>query len=350
MKPQKIFYPFSIFYGIAVRIRNFLYNSGIFSSRSFKIPVICTGNLSTGGTGKTPQVEYLMGLLSSNFKTAVLSRGYKRESSGFLIARKGMTTDTLGDEAYGYFLKFPQSIVAVGENRKSAIERILKSFPETDCIVMDDGMQHRSVKPGLLIMLTGYHHLFTRDHLLPAGHLREPRSGYKRADVIIVTKCPPGISESRKKELINEINPLKHQKVFFSFLRYSAPEPFHQQPELPSSDMMKKEYSALAFSGIAHPALFNHYVTERFAHAELISFSDHHQYTREDIQSIVNKFNNIASAKKIILTTGKDFVKLRHHVSIRELPAYYLPVATEFSDGDKQIFDDLILNYARANQ
>lgn len=309
------------------------------------MPVICVGNLSAGGSGKTPHVEYITRLLNKNYSIAVLSRGYGRQTSGFLIAKTGTDAALLGDEPFQFFLKFPETIIAVGENRKAAIEKLTDRFPGLDAIVMDDGMQHRWVKPGLLILITDLNNLFTRDGLLPAGYLREPRKNYKRADIIIVSKCPAGLSANEKNKLIAEIKPQKHQHILFSHLYNTAIRPFNQQQEIKDF----AGYHVVGFTGIANPALFKSYVENVFSKADCTVFPDHHHYSDKDINDLLYKFDNIAATKKILLTTEKDFVRLKENEKLKKYPAYYLPVEVAFSENDKRILDEKILSYVGKN-
>jgi tetraacyldisaccharide 4'-kinase len=357
MHLRKLLLPFSWLYGMVTGARNFFYDKGILSSRKFDVPVICVGNLSTGGTGKTPHVEYIVRLLSrgglseiNNSIVATLSRGYGRNSKGFLVAKPNMTSEILGDEPLQYALKFPESIVAVGENRVNAIEHLLSEFPGIDAVIMDDGFQHRSVKPGLSILLTDYSGLFTRDFLLPAGNLRENRNGFKRADLIIVTKCP-SLSEKEKQNIIHEIHVLPGQKVLFSYFRYGELVPFRDVYD--KIDLLQlKEYHVLLLTGIANPKSLVAFLNDAVFELHPLKFPDHHTFSKSDLVTVRKKFDNIVAQKKIIVTTEKDFVRLHKEnlkAVIHGLPFYYLPVTAKFDAEDKKIFDEKILSYAGKN-
>ena len=214
--------PLSLLYGIITAFRNFLFNNSVLKSNTFEMPIINVGNLSMGGTGKTPHIEYLIRLLSSNYNIATLSRGYKRKSKGFVIAENNSSTNEIGDEPKQYKTKFPETLVTVCENRSLGITEILKSKIKIECVLLDDAFQHRSLKAGLNILLTDYKKLYTRDYVLPSGSLREFRYGAKRADVIIVTKCPKNLSEEEKNRIRNEIKSTKGQHLFFSFIEYGS--------------------------------------------------------------------------------------------------------------------------------
>ena len=218
-----LLFPFAVLYGIAIKIRNYLYDNEIIQSIEFNFPVICIGNISVGGTGKSPMVEYLLRLLMHRYKTATLSRGYKRKTRGYVLADDKTTALDIGDEPMQFHLKFPEVTVAVGEERAIAIPQLLFDRPETDVIILDDALQHRAIKAGFNILLTDYNNLFTRDMFLPTGDLRDSRSSYKRADIIIVTKCSDNFSGAQKEQITAEIKPTARQQLFFTGIRYGAP-------------------------------------------------------------------------------------------------------------------------------
>jgi tetraacyldisaccharide 4'-kinase len=350
MHIRKLLLPFSWLYGIVTGVRNFFYDNSIFSSKQFEIPVICVGNLSTGGTGKTPHVEYIINLLKNHFVLATVSRGYGRSTKGFIVAGPDMPVEALGDEPAQYAVKFPEVIVSVGEKRVEAIEKLLSAFPGIDAIIMDDGFQHRSVKPGLSVLLTDYFFLFTKDNLLPAGNLRESKNGYKRADVIVVTKCPL-LSEIEKQSIVSEISPKKTQEVLFSHFVYDNLKPFKSEnAELNPTEL--KEHEVLLLTGIANPQSLFSFLKENVYQLHSIKFPDHHAFTKDDLMSVKKKFNNIVAQKKIIVTTEKDFVRLKKESlkeTINQLPFYFLPVKVEFDVNDKKIFEKKILNYVGKN-
>ena len=218
-----VLFPLSIIYGFVIWVRNKLYDKNILKSASFNFPVICVGNLSVGGTGKTPMVEYLIRLLKTEYKVATMSRGYKRKTKGFAIANNNTTALDIGDEPMQFYKKFPDITVSVAEERLVSIPQLLHDKPNTNVIILDDAFQHRQVKAGLNILLTEYRDLFTRDFILPAGNLRDLKSSYKRADIIVVTKCKSHLNEEEKSQIIKEIKPLAHQKIFFTKIEYASP-------------------------------------------------------------------------------------------------------------------------------
>jgi len=344
--------PFSVLYGFITFLRNKLYDWGVFHSESFDIPVICVGNLSTGGTGKSPAIEYLIRLLQhNNVHLATLSRGYGRKTKGFIIADHTATAATIGDEPLQFFQKFNNLTVSVCEDRVNGINLLLKKQPSPEVILLDDAFQHRSVKPGFTILLTDFNHLYAHDCVLPSGRLREFRSGAKRADIIIVTKSPENIAEAQRNEIIKSLNPTSNQCVLFSFTRYKDLLPFFENAVQPTITSLN-EFEIVLFSGIADPTpLIEHLkVNSKMLHT--IRFSDHHPYLKKDIKNISQKFCNIASEKKVIISTEKDFSRLAHKNILKELssfPVYYIPVEMDFSETDKKTFDQKILNYVEQN-
>ncbi|HNW88317.1 MAG TPA: tetraacyldisaccharide 4'-kinase [Bacteroidales bacterium] len=345
--------PFSVLYGLITFLRNKFYDWGLFESETFDIPVICVGNINTGGTGKSPAVEYLIRLLQKQNKyISTLSRGYGRETKGFILAGNSATAASIGDEPFQFFRKFQNIRVAVCEDRVEGIHLLLEKQPVPEVILLDDAFQHRSVKPGLNILLTDYNHLYSRDWVLPAGRLREFRCGAKRADIIIVTKSPENISDAEKTKIIHSLKPQPTQCVLFSFIRYQGPQPFYEnsfQEKLPSL----KDHEIVLFSGIADPEPLIAHLKPVCKKLHTLRFSDHHSYSRKDIITISEKFRNIVSENKIILTTEKDFSRLIHQNICNELsdfPVYYLPVEMDFSETDKKTFELKILNYVEKNQ
>lgn len=329
---RKLLFPISILYGLITGIRNFLYNQGIFKSYSFDIPIIAVGNLNVGGTGKTPQIEYLIRLLSDNYKVATLSRGYKRKSKGFILANQFTNAATLGDEPFQFYQKFPNIQVAVDADRKNGIEQLLFQSNKPDVILLDDAFQHRKVKAGLYIVLTSYHDLFVDDYILPAGNLRESCSGANRASVIIVTKCPNTITDEDQKEIRRKLKLEKNQELYFSYIDYD--EFVYSMDKKISLEDIKNENKILV-AGIAKPASFFAYLQAE--KQDCMEFPDHHEFSENDILNIRNK-----SEDKIIITTEKDFVRLQDKLITDTL--YYLPIKSKFVS-NSQNFDEKILNY-----
>lgn len=327
---RKLLFPFAILYGLITSLRNYLYDKGILKSFSFDIPVIAVGNLSVGGTGKTPQIEYLIRLLSPHYKVATLSRGYKRKSEGFVLADADANAETIGDEPFQYFQKFPEIQVAVDADRRNGISQLLKRKNKPEIILLDDAFQHRKVKAGFYILLTSYGDLFCDDFMLPTGNLRESHAGAKRADVIVVTKCPLNITESEQEKIKRKIG--LDIPVFFSAIDYDD-RIYTKNSSLNASDIKSQEKLLLA--GIAKPKPFFDFLQS--GTDEVMVFPDHHQFSESDILDIKKK-----AGDKIIVTTEKDFVRLEAEIFAAQL--YYLPIKSKLLR-DSGTFDQIILNY-----
>ena len=334
--------PFAILYWLGISIRNWLFDKHFFKTSSFGLPLICVGNLSAGGTGKSPMVEYLVVLLKDSFKIATLSRGYKRKTKGYALANELSTALEIGDEPMQFHLKFPDVPVAVGEKRVEAIPQLLHDRPETTAIILDDAFQHRSVTAGLNILLTDYHNLFTRDFYLPTGDLRDLKSGYKRAAIIIVTKCPPDLPESEKLKLVKEIRPLLHQSVFFTAIQYG--ELYHiisGQKQLLDTDT-----EVLLVTGIANPRPLKKMLEMHSNSYQMLQYADHHIFSIDDLHEIKKKFESMNTENKILLTTEKDAVRLaKFKGEIDALPLYVIPVQHRFLFNEGTKFDNLILGF-----
>lgn len=329
---RKVLFPFAVLYGFITSIRNFLFDVGILKSYSFDLPVIAVGNLSVGGTGKTPQIEYLIRLISEKYKVATLSRGYKRKSEGFFLANSSSDALQLGDEPFQFFQKFKNIQVAVDANRKNGIEQLLTQSNPPEVILLDDAFQHRKVKAGFYILLTSYGDLYCDDYMLPTGNLRESRSGVQRADIVIVTKCPSNLSLSEQNKIKKQLNLSSNQSLFFTFIEYEDVV-FSGDKELKVADIIGLEKILLA--GIAKPqSFFRHLKQEKDV---CLTYSDHHHFSESELQEIKIKANH-----KIIVTTEKDYVRLQGSILSEQL--YYLPIKSSFiSEGDN--FDKIILNY-----
>lgn len=347
-----LLYPFALIYGSVIRIRNLLYNRKILKTASFKSPVILVGNLSTGGTGKTPCVEYLIRMLNPLYKVAVLSRGYKRKTNGFIIGNhKTSSSREIGDEPLQMLSKFPQVIVAVDKKRKRGIQNLFNLDSPPDCVILDDGYQHRRVKPGLQILLTEYNNIFSNDHLLPVGNLREHSANSSRANIIVITKSPHVHSPISEKILISQLKPSKNQLVFFSYINFGEFLPVNHN--LPKISKCKKPNTILLFTGIANPSSLEQYLQDQCSNLITISFPDHHVFSGKDIAKIIKRYNDLFTKNKIIVTTEKDFYRLKHEKpfnALNELPVYYIPICMEFHPHPKSFdFDQAILNYVRKN-
>lgn len=327
---RKLLFPFAILYGLITFLRNYLYDKGILKSYAFDIPVIVVGNLSVGGTGKSPQIEYLIRLLSPKYKVATLSRGYKRKSEGFVLADKNSNAQILGDEPYQYHTKFPTIQVAVDIDRRNGIEQLLSQSSVPEIILLDDAFQHRKLKAGFYILLTSYDDLFCDDFMLPTGNLRESTIGAKRANIIIVTKCPPSITLSEQEKIKKEIN--LDVPIYFSYILYDN-NIYNETETLFVSDV--KSTSKVLMAGIAKPKPFFDFLM--FETDEIITFPDHHHFSENDINAIKSKAND-----KIIITTEKDFVRLNAKILKKQL--YYLPIKSQMI-ANQETFDQTILNY-----
>ena len=335
---RKILFPFSVLYGIITSFRNFLFDIGILKSYSFSVPIIAVGNLSVGGTGKTPQIEYLIRLLSPKYKLATLSRGYKRQSKGFVLADETSNALTLGDEPYQFFTKFKNIQVAVDANRKNGIEQLLSQKVKPEIILLDDAFQHRKVKASFYILLTTYGDLFSDDWILPTGNLRESRSGAQRADLVIVTKCPVNLPLEEQNEIKNKLNLEAKQQLYFSFIDYddsvySETETETETVNIPVSEIKKSPKLLLA--GIAKPIPFFDYLKNE--NDVCLTFSDHHDFTENDIRTIKNQ-----AGENVIITTEKDYVRLKDKLPNNQL--YYLPIQSRFLKEQNQ-FDTSIINF-----
>lgn len=345
LKPIRILlFPFSILYGLIIWIRNRAFDTGLLDSTSFNLPVICVGNLSVGGTGKSPMIELLVRQLSTQYRVAVLSRGYKRKTRGFALAGDHTTALEIGDEPALFHQKFPDITVAVGEERVVAIPQLLHERPDTEIILLDDAFQHRSVKAGFNIVLTDFSNLYTRDWFLPTGDLRDEKQSSERADLIVVTKCPSDLSASRAEEIREEIAPSDAQELFFTTIRYGIPYHLtgHQQRSIGADD------EVLLVTGIANPAPLKQYLAENSGTYYEILFDDHHIFTIDDWKEILKRYNNMNAASKFILTTEKDAVRLlKFGNSMGDIPLYVLPIDVQFLFEGQDRFHELISKFIR---
>ncbi|MEC4044008.1 tetraacyldisaccharide 4'-kinase [Myroides odoratimimus] len=333
---RKLLFPFAILYGGITSLRNYLYSINILKRTSFSTPTIVVGNLSVGGTGKTPMVEYIIRLLKDKYKIATLSRGYKRKSEGFFLADEHTTMEQIGDEPFQYHHKFDNIAVAVDAKRVNGIENILKRRTDTQAIVLDDAFQHLAVKGGFNILLTTYDEPYYSDYMLPTGNLRESRRGAKRADIIIVTKCPPTLSSTEQNSIVKKLNLKLGQLSFFTYIEFSKLA-YSKADSISVEDLKKEEF--LMVAGIAKPqSFFDHLKGDKTI---CLTFPDHHHFSSTDIELILNK----AKENKII-TTEKDYVRLNGLIPSNKL--YYLPIQTSFLNNQEE-FDKTILNYVGAS-
>ncbi|APZ47957.1 tetraacyldisaccharide 4'-kinase [Polaribacter reichenbachii] len=330
-----LLFPFAIIYDAVTTIRNLFFDVGVFKQTSFKTPVIVVGNLSVGGTGKTPQIEYLIRLLKDVFKVSVLSRGYKRKTKGFVLLNNFHNALDVGDEPLQYFKKFTNITVAVDANRVEGVQNLIQQ-KSPDVILLDDAYQHRKIKGSFYILLTKYNDLFTKDFLLPTGNLRESRSGAKRADVIIVTKCPNNLDFNQQESIKRKLK--KYQKeVFFTTISYGE---IKSKQNLISVDDLKN-YQVLLITGIANPNPLLNYLDDNKINYNHLKYADHHHFSFEEIKEIKEKFNVFTSDKKIILTTEKDYTRLSDVLE----KLFYIEIETRFLDNQKEDFNQKIINH-----
>ena len=339
--------PISLLYHIVLTIRHKLYDWHILRTTRFEKPVICVGNLNLGGTGKTPHTEYLVNLLKDSYRVATLSRGYGRKTKGFKQAESSSTYEDLGDEPLQYFMKFPEIQVAVDEDRVDGVRKLMRSPYYSEVILLDDAFQHRSIKPGLNILLTEYQHLYCDDFLVPAGTLRDVKSAAKRADLIVVSKSPKELDETSKTTIVAKLKPLEHQKVFFSYLEYAPLQPLNETAKTIS---IEETDSILAFCGIANPNPFIVELRNRYKTVDSLHFADHHTYLEDDAKAILKRFESLGDKKKIIVTTEKDAARLTNSpylCQFERTPLYDLPVSVRIHE--EEMFNETILNYVRQN-
>ncbi len=338
---RKILFPLAVLYGWITQLRNFFYDRGLLKSHRFDIPVIAVGNLSVGGTGKSPMIEYLIRLLSAQYQIATLSRGYKRSTQGFVLADATATAESIGDEPFQFYQKFGAkgpnpsaftTIVAVDADRRNGIENLLNQNPKPQIILLDDAFQHRKVKAGFYILLTAYGDLYADDFMLPTGNLREGRSGAKRADVIVVTKCPPDLSVEKRNQIRKKLKISSCQQLYFTAIAYDD-RVFSDEQSLPVAEI--KNQGKLLLAGIAKPKPFFAYLQRE--NDAIMEFPDHHHFSDSDIATILNQADN-----RKIITTEKDYVRLKGRISAQQL--FYLPIKSAFLS-DSETFDQTIKNY-----
>ncbi|MAT55309.1 MAG: tetraacyldisaccharide 4'-kinase [Saprospirales bacterium] len=337
--------PFSILYGMGVSLRNFFYRNRILLSVSFSIPVISVGSLTVGGAGKSPHIEYLIRLLRPYLNVSTLSRGYRRKTQGFRLVHPQNKVEECGDEPLMFKRKYPDVLVAVSESRSFGIPKILQHAPGTQVVLLDDAFQHLSVQPGLNIMLTEYSLPFTRDYLLPSGRLREWRNAYKRADVIVVSKCPPDIGQAEREALIAEIKPLPHQKVFFSSYRYQNPYYIFNSRYRVQLD---EETEVLLVCAIANTEYLEDYLTEKTESVRVMAFEDHHFFEEKDLYEILRQWKAMTGRKRLLITTEKDAVRLEPHrewILKEQLPLVVLPIEVYFHFDEGPVFDELVKSF-----
>ncbi len=338
-----LLYPFTLIYGALVWLRNLLYDTKFFNSVEFSVPVITVGNLSTGGTGKTPHVEYLVRLLQYRFRVATMSRGYKRHTQGFLLADAQTNALRIGDEPMQYHMKYPELVVSVAEERMTGIPALLQRRPDIDVVLLDDAYQHRSVKAGMTILITDHAKPFYTDHILPFGNLRESRNAYKRANIIIVSKCPANLTLEQAGSITGKIAPLPHQQVFFTGIHYDTPfDLITREP------VVLNNKNIILVCGIARPEPLVSYLKQAAADVHTLSYADHHYFVSSDLEEIKSAYDNWNLPDKTIVTTEKDAARLHLHFDkLKEwgIAIAVLPIAVNvlFNKGNE--FDAIVTGY-----
>jgi tetraacyldisaccharide 4'-kinase len=345
----------SFFYGIGMYFRNRMYDLKILESTEFDIPVISVGNITVGGTGKTPHIEYLVTLLKNEFNVVVLSRGYKRKTKGFREVTVGSTAEESGDEPLQIKNKFPETGVYVDEKRVHGIEEIIRLNEEKqpDVILLDDAFQHRSVTPGINILLVDANRPVSEDRLLPLGRLRERETHIRRAGIIIYTKCPKEVKPITRRIIMKNVNIRPYQSLYFTTMDYGSPAPVFPEntnPQQPAGSIFP---AALMVTGIANPDPLKTYLSSLAEHVEEIRFADHHAFTENDIRKIEEVFGTMPVADKIIVTTEKDATRLKKTSGIPDtlkMNLFYIPIKVKFLDSEGKSFDKKILDYVRENK
>ena len=343
--------PFSWIYGSIVRFRNWLFDMGLKKSKSFSIPIISVGNITVGGSGKTPHVEYLIRLLHDKAKIAVLSRGYKRKSHGYVLAEESTTMPEIGDEPFQMHQKFSDIYVAVDAKRARGIENLQndEATKDVDVVLLDDAFQHRYVKPGINILLVDYHRLIIYDKMLPAGRLREPLSGKNRADIVIITKCPKDLKPMEFRVLTKAMDLYPFQKLYFTCIDYDTPKGVFEEKQIELDTL--QDYHVLLLTGIASPKQMEHDLKPMTKDITNLSFGDHHSFKGKDIDRINDTFESMPEPR-IIITTEKDAVRLRETEGLYEKVKsnmYELPIKVSFMLDQQDNFNEKIISYVRKN-
>jgi len=350
-----LLYPFSAIYGIIVYFRNRMFDLKLLKSVEFEQPVISVGNITVGGTGKTPHTEYLVDILKDKFKVATLSRGYKRKTVGFRYVKTDSTTIEVGDEPLQIKNKFPEVTVAICENRVIGAEKLFNANPDNlaDVVILDDAFQHRRITPGINILLVDYNRPIKKDILLPAGRLREGAAQIRRANIIIVTKCPEEITPISRRIMQKNVFLKPYQSIYFTTIVYDNIKPVFSYNEADSDIYEKKEYAILLVTGIASSMGIKKHLLKFSSQVEEISFKDHHRYSNKDIGLIMNKFSNLKVTKKIIVTTEKDAMRFSDMKNLAQefrLALYCLPIKAKFLEKEGELFNQKIINYVGENK
>lgn len=337
--------PFTLLFGIGVSLRKWAYRVGLLKSTEFDFPIISVGNLNVGGTGKSPHVAFLAAFLKEYINVGMLSRGYKRESKGFRYVEMNSTVEEVGDEPLQFKLRHPDVLVAVNESRMQGIMKMIGQYADLQTIIMDDAYQHLAITPNLNILLTEYQRPYTNDYLLPSGRLRESASGAKRADIIVVTKCPKDLNKGDKLDWENKLKPLPRQRLYFSNYNYGKPYYLFNPAYIYG---LNEELEVLVFCAIANTDYLEDYLETAVKEAKILRFPDHHYFTNSELGNLKAQFEKINSKQKIIITTEKDAMRLRLHqdyILKEQLPIFVLPIEVDFLYNEKEAFQNDIKQF-----
>ena len=339
-----LLFPLSFIYGSITSMRNLLFDYGIFKAKIHPIPIICIGNLSVGGTGKTPHTQYLLDLLKNNYKVAVLSRGYGRKTSNLQLVEITSNALEVGDEPLQLKQNNPECLVLVEKNRNKGVQHILNHFPKTDVILLDDGYQHRWIKAGFNILITPFSSPYYNDYLMPFGKLRESKKGVTRANAVIFSKTPENTNPTLKKGMLERLHLFSNQKAYFSAIEYHKFKCISNNTELEENN----SNSITLVSGIANANPLIKYLKEKGYSINHLKYADHHNYTRNDIDTDLAKYNAEKSTIKLILTTEKDATKLKQFLPhFKDVNFYYIPIEVKIEQSEK--FKKQILDYVAKN-
>jgi tetraacyldisaccharide 4'-kinase len=349
-----LLYPFSLLYGLVTFLRNLLYDHNIIKSQEFPIPIISIGNITVGGTGKTPHVEYLVKLLKEQFQVAVLSRGYKRKTRHFILAGLDSDVNDIGDEPLQIKRKFPKVHVAVDRRRVRGVRKLMEKIPGLDVILLDDAYQHRRIKPGLSILLVDFNRPITKDRILPVGRLREKASEKRRANIILITKCPDRLSPVDRQMLAREMMLYPLQHLYFTKMVYGEPVPLFRdaKPELSPSQIISPSTDILMVTGIANPRHFKRHLLSISVRIREKIYPDHHHFRQRDVNNLLRAYRNMEGENRFIITTEKDAMRLGKFLNIDveiKNRMFYVPIDTEFLNEDRENFNHQILKYVSGN-
>jgi tetraacyldisaccharide 4'-kinase len=352
---SSLLYPFALMYGLVVWFRNMLFDYQFIKSREFPIPIISVGNITVGGTGKTPLIEYLIELLKEENNVAALSRGYKRKTRKFILASKDSSVNEIGDEPVQIKQKFPDVQVAVDRRRVNGIEQLMEKIRDLDVILLDDAYQHRYVNPGLSILLIDFNRPITEDRLLPSGWLREQAYERRRANLILITKCPDRLKPIERRLIVKDLTLYPFQHLFFTKIRYGKPQPVFREAGTPVNldEIKAARPDILMVTGIANPRLYKKHLRGISTRITDLVFPDHHAYTEKDILSITQTFEGLQGPDRYIFTTEKDAMRLRNFTDLAvpiQQYMYYIPVGIEFLNEDTGNFNAQIQTYVRSNK